>query len=61
MLTVLAHLVFWPMVVWNLTLWGVIFFGAGNYKWSWKWRDIKDLVIAAVFLVVPGVYIFGIY
>ena len=62
MLTILAWLVFVPAVGWNILIFGVAF-GAlmspnPEIEWTNK-RNLRDLAISVLILVVPGVYLFG--
>lgn len=64
MLTIIAHMVFWPVAVWNVFFW-IIAFGRlmeGNPTPRYiKLRNMRDSIVSLTLLLVPGVYLFGIY
>lgn len=64
MLTIIAYMVFWPAAVWNVFFW-IIAFGRlieGNpTPRHIKLQNVRDSIISLTLLLVPGVYLFGIY
>jgi hypothetical protein len=62
MLTVLAHLVFWPFLVWNfifgLALFSVVF---DSTPTKYTLDDVKLITISLIPFFVSGIYIFGIF
>jgi len=64
MLTIIAHMVFWPVAVWNVVFW-IIAFGRlieGNpTPRHIKLCNLRDGILSLALLFIPGVYLFGIY
>lgn len=59
MLTILAHLVFWPALFINVVLWVTI--ATAGIRRHNMWSDIKAIAVSLAILLIPGVYLFGIW
>ncbi len=61
MLTILAWMVFLPAAFWNVVFWSVAFSVLIESKTGeWKnLRNLRDAVLSAALLLIPGVYLFG--
>jgi hypothetical protein len=59
MLTILAHLVFWPALFWNMVFWFTALERGFNRRTFWV--DMRDSVISLAALLGPGIYLFGIF
>lgn len=61
MLTILAWMVFLPAAFWNVVFWSVGFSTVIESKTGeWKnLRNLRDAVLSAALLLIPGVYLFG--
>lgn len=63
MLTILSWIVFIPAVVWNVTLFFIAFsdiMSDQKIKWANK-RNLRDLAISLAVLLIPGIYLFGLF
>jgi len=59
MLTVIAWMVFIPAVIWNTVFFGyAVLSSKPDWKMKQNWRDAA---ISLTVLMVPGVYLFGLY
>ena len=63
MLTVIAWMVFVPAVIWNLIFFAVAMvtvFESKEYNWLNR-RNIRDSAISLAAMILPGIYLFGIW
>lgn len=64
MLTIIAHMVFWPAMIWNVLFWIAAFgqlFNGTPFPRHIQLRNVRDSIISLTLLFVPGVYLFGLY
>ena len=62
MLTILAWLTFIPAICWNFLFFIIVFediMGKGQLKWTR--RNVRDLILSLAVLLIPGVYLFGLF
>lgn len=62
MLTILSWVVFIPALIWNITLFYIIFGDLMSEKSNIEWtrtKNLRDLSLSLIILFVPGVYLFG--
>ncbi len=63
MLTILSNLIFWPALIFNLVFWTVIcnivFFDSSPTRTTPK--DVGFMILVLALMIVPGVYLFGIW
>jgi hypothetical protein len=60
MLTILSHLIFWPALIWNVFLFITVIASGGISRHN-MWSDIKAIAVSLAILLIPGVYLFGIW
>ena len=64
MLTIIAHMVFWPAMIWNVVFWITAFSqlidGTPLPRYI-QLRNVRDSIFSLTLLLVPGVYLFGLY
>jgi len=64
MLTIIAHMAFWPALVWNVAFWiaavGQLLSGDPLPRHI-QLRNVRDSIISLTLLFVPGVFLFGLY
>jgi hypothetical protein len=58
MLTILSHAVFWPALLWNLFFWAIVLFNLDSISLK---DDLIDCFMSLLFVLVPGIYLFGVW
>jgi hypothetical protein len=64
MLSIVAHVVFWPALIWNVAFWIAAFLQTmkgSSLPFEIKMRNAKDGILSLVVLFIPGLYLFGLY
>lgn len=64
MLTIIAHMVFWPALVWNVFFWIAAvaqLLNGTSLPRHVQLRNVRDGILSLALLFIPGVYLFGIY
>jgi len=64
MLTIIAHMVFWPALVWNVAFWIAAvaqLLNSTSLPLRVHLRNVRDSIVSLTLLLVPGVYLFGLY
>lgn len=59
MITILSHMVFWPALIWNMILWPIVLKHGINRRNIWG--ELKALGVSLAALLIPGVYLFGVW
>lgn len=59
MLTIISHLIFWPALIWNIVFW--LAAASQGFKTRHIRSDFIAAIISLVVLLIPGVYLFGVY
>ena len=61
MITIIAWMVFLPALAWNAVFFSVVFKLVIEDNLTFSKKNIKDSILSILFLIIPGVYLFGIF
>jgi hypothetical protein len=61
MITIIAWMAFLPALAWNAVFFSIVFKLAIEDDLTFSKENIKDSILSILFLIIPGVYLFGIF